>query len=288
MINVEIDKKSGFCFGVVNAIEKAEEELKNGGVLYCLGDIVHNEQEVDRLARMGLVTIDHHQFGLLKNVKVLLRAHGEPPSTYETAKRNNITLIDASCPVVLNLQSKIKKTYQADTDNSSQIVIYGKNGHAEVNGLVGQTEERAVVVESEKDLHKINFSKNIRLFSQTTESLDGFESLVQAIGNQKQSGTDFQFYDTICRQVSNRIPNLTVFAQEKDIIIFVSGKKSSNGKVLYEHCKSVNLNTFMVYEPKEVDTLNLDLSKKIGICGATSTPRWQMEEVAERLKSRTV
>lgn len=283
MMNIEIDKKSGFCFGVVRAITKAEEELANGGVLYCLGDIVHNSKEVERLENMGLVTINHEQFEKLQNVKVLLRAHGEPPSTYEIAKKNNITLIDASCPVVLKLQSRIKQAYNGVNGDDAQVVIYGQVGHAEVNGLLGQTEGKAIVVENEADLSKIDMNKSIKLFSQTTKSLDGFNSLIQNINAQKNSDVEFNYTDTICRQVSNRFPNLTEFARNNDIVLFVSGKKSSNGKVLYEHCKSVNLNTYLVSEPLEVLDLHLDKSKKIGICGATSTPQWLMEEVADIL-----
>jgi 4-hydroxy-3-methylbut-2-en-1-yl diphosphate reductase len=283
MLNIEIDKKSGFCFGVVNAISKAEEELAKGETLYCLGDIVHNGQEVERLTRLGLITIDHEQFEQLHNVKVLLRAHGEPPRTYQIAKENNLTLIDASCPVVLKLQSRIKKAYQSAPTEDTQIVIYGKKGHAEVNGLVGQTNEEAIVIESEADLNKLDFSKNICLFSQTTKSLDGFNHLVTTLSERIIDGAKFEFSDTICRQVANRIPNITTFAKKNDIIIFVSGKKSSNGKVLYEHSKKINPNTYFVTEADEVSELDLDLTKKIGICGATSTPRWLMEDVADRL-----
>ena len=283
MLNIEIDKKSGFCFGVVNAISKAEEELAKGDTLYCLGDIVHNGQEVERLTRLGLITIDHERFEQLHDAKVLLRAHGEPPRTYQIALENNLTLIDASCPVVLKLQSSIKKAYQLAPAKDTQIVIYGKKGHAEVNGLVGQTDEQAIVIESEADLNKLDFSKNIRLFSQTTKSLEGFNHLVTTISGKIAKDSDFEFSDTICRQVANRIPNITTFAKKNDIIIFVSGKKSSNGKVLYEHSKKMNPNTYFVTEADEVDGLQLDLTKKIGICGATSTPRWLMEDVAEKL-----
>ena len=283
MLNIEIDKKSGFCFGVVKAISKAEEELAKGETLYCLGDIVHNGQEVERLTRLGLITIDHEQFEKLHNARVLLRAHGEPPRTYQIAKENNLTLIDASCPVVLKLQSRIKKAYLETPSDDTQIVIYGKKGHAEVNGLVGQTEENAIVIENETDLNKLDFSKHICLFSQTTKSLDGFNHLVTTMQKKIVNGADFEFSDTICRQVANRIPNITTFAKKNDIIIFVSGKKSSNGKVLYEHSKKINPNTYFVTEADEVVELNLDLSKKIGICGATSTPRWLMEDVADKL-----
>lgn len=283
MVNIELDKKSGFCFGVVNAISKAEEELAKGETLYCLGDIVHNGQEVERLSRMGLITIDHEQFGKLHNAKVLLRAHGEPPSTYEIAKANNLTLIDASCPVVLKLQDRIKKAYENRPTPDTQIVIYGHIGHAEVNGLVGQTNEEAIVIESEADLNKLDLSKPIQLFSQTTRSLADFNHLVEILSKSIDKRENFSFYDTICRQVANRLPNITNFAQQNDIIIFVSGEKSSNGKVLYEHSKEINPNTFLVTEADAVKKLHLDLTKKIGICGATSTPRWLMEEVANKL-----
>ena len=239
-MNIEIDKKSGFCFGVVKAISKAEEELAKGEILYCLGDIVHNGKEVERLTKMGMVTINHEEFARLHDVKVLLRAHGEPPLTYEIAKNNNITLIDASCPVVLKLQSRIKNAWEQHADDDTQIVIFGERDHAEVNGLVGQTAGNAIIIEKESDLSNINLSKNIRLFSQTTKSLDGFNRLINNISEQKSESINFEYSDTICRQVSNRIPNISVFAKEHDIVIFVSGKKSSNGKVLYEHSKSIN------------------------------------------------
>lgn len=283
---IEIDNKSGFCFGVVKAISKAEEELAKGGTLYCLGDIVHNGQEVERLAKLGLVTINHEQFAQLHDAKVLLRAHGEPPLTYQIAEQNNITLIDASCPVVLKLQARIKKAYENAPTEDTQIVIYGHHGHAEVNGLVGQTDGKAIVIEDESELNKVDFSKNIRLFSQTTKSLEGFNHLVETLTQKTEEGINFEHYDTICRQVANRIPNITNFAEQNDIVIFVSGKKSSNGRVLYEHCKKINPTTYLVSEAIEIESLNIDLSKKIGICGATSTPRWLMEEVAEKLKEK--
>ena len=279
MNNIIIDDNSGFCFGVVKAIRKAEEELAKGETLYCLGDIVHNGQEVKRLAKLGLVTINREQFTELRNAKVLLRAHGEPPSTYKIAEKNNITLIDASCPVVLALQKRIRTAYEESSPEDTQIVIYGKQGHAEVNGLVGQTDDNAIVLESENDLYKIDFNKNIRLFSQTTKSLDGFNKLIKTIEGQISKNKQFEYADTICRQVANRIPNITEFASENEIIIFVSGQKSSNGRVLFEHAKSINPNTYLISESDEIKNLNLDFTKKIGICGATSTPRWLMEEV---------
>jgi 4-hydroxy-3-methylbut-2-enyl diphosphate reductase len=280
---IEIDKKSGFCFGVVNAIEKAEEELAKGETLYCLGDIVHNGQEVERLTALGMITITHEEFKSLRDVKVLLRAHGEPPSTYEIARKNNIELVDASCPVVLKLQSRIKKAHETIPTPDTQIVIYGHHGHAEVNGLVGQIDGKAIVIEDESELHKIDFSKNIRLFSQTTKSLTGFNQLVEHVNAEMKDGAVLEYSDTICRQVANRIPNITTFAQQNDIIIFVSGKKSSNGRVLFEHALSVNPNSYIVSEPMEIESLDIDLTKKIGICGATSTPRWLMEAVMEKL-----
>ncbi len=289
MVNVEIDQKSGFCFGVVKAISKAEEELAKGTPIYCLGDIVHNGQEVKRLADLGLITITHEEFKKLRNVKVMFRAHGEPPSTYETAKQNNIELIDASCPVVLRLQKRIKTAYEVkgeekNVDPNKQIVIYGKIGHAEVIGLLGQVDENAIVIESEADLHKVDFTKDIKLFSQTTKSLDGFNKLVKTMSERMAPNAVFEYTDTICRQVANRMPNIATFAEKNDIVLFVSGKKSSNGKVLFEHSKSINPNTYFISEPNEVDELKLDLTKKIGICGATSTPSWLMEAVADRIR----
>jgi 4-hydroxy-3-methylbut-2-enyl diphosphate reductase len=284
MANIEIDKNSGFCFGVLKAVTKAEEELAVSETLYCLGDIVHNGREVERLSKLGLITINHEQFAELHDVKVLLRAHGEPPSTYEIAKKNNITLIDASCPVVLRLQKRIKEAYLEETDPEAQLVIYGEKGHAEVNGLVGQTNQKAIVIEGEKDFDKLDFTKKIRFFSQTTKPLDGFNHIVGVLSDKMANKDKFDYTDTICRQVSNRIPNITTFAQQNDIIIFVSGKKSSNGKVLYNHSKKINPNTHIVSEPNELIGLEIDYSKKIGICGATSTPSWLMEDVAKKLE----
>jgi len=288
MANIQIDEKSGFCFGVTKTISKAEEELAKGETLYCLGDIVHNGKEVERLTKMGLITIDYEQLAQLHDVKVMLRAHGEPPSTYELAKKNNITIVDASCPVVLKLQSRVKNAYQTISTPDTQIVIFGHVGHAEVNGLVGQTDDKAIVIESEEDLDKVDMTKNIRLFSQTTKSLEGYKSLIEAVSKKIEKTKIFEYTDTICRQVSNRIPNITTFAEQNDIVIFVAGKKSSNGIVLFEHCKTVNPNTYFVSESNEVETLIIDFSKKIGICGATSTPRWLMEEVAAKLNELEV
>lgn len=283
MSNIEIDAKSGFCFGVVNAIKKAEEELAKGGTLYCLGDIVHNNLEVDRLEKLGLKTINHEEFAQLKNARVLLRAHGEPPATYQIAKENNIEIIDASCPVVLRLQKKIHNKYNDEKDNNTQIVIYGKNGHAEVNGLLGQTESSAIVIEKKDDLDKLDFSRNICLFSQTTKPLDGFQEIIDIIQSRMQGDARFEYFDTICRQVSNRIPNIKEFAMQNDIIFFVAGEKSSNGKVLFAECKKYNPNSYFITTPADVDASVVSKTASIGICGATSTPKWQMEDVEAKI-----
>lgn len=285
MNKIEIDQRSGFCFGVVNAIKKAEEELAKGNTLYCLGDIVHNNLEVDRLAKLGLKTINHEEFAKLKNVKVLLRAHGEPPSTYQIAKENNIEIIDASCPVVLRLQKRIHDKYRDEMANATQIVIYGKNGHAEVNGLLGQTDSKAIVIEGKDDLDKLDYTKNICLFSQTTKPLDGFQEIIDLIQERIDPSVRFEYFDTICRQVSNRIPNIKEFAMAHDLIFFVAGEKSSNGKVLFAECKKYNSNSYFVSSPLEIDPSLIKENMSIGICGATSTPKWQMEEVEKRINS---
>lgn len=271
---VTVDPNSGFCFGVVYAIEMAEDFLEANGQLYCLGDIVHNDMEVERLQRKGLQTISHEDLANLQDTTVLIRAHGEPPSTYETALRNNITLVDASCPVVLKLQNRVRGAYEPD----SQILIFGKPGHAEVNGLLGQTEGKAIVIQSMEDLDHVDFSKPTVLFSQTTKSTEKFYALKAEIERRTQQ--HFKANDTICRQVSNREPQLKVFAETHDVIIFVAGRKSSNGKVLFEVCKSVNPRTYFVSEVSEVNPDWYRLDDHVGICGATSTPQWLMEEVA--------
>lgn len=231
-IEIEIDNDSGFCFGVVTAIRKAEEKLAEGEPIYCLGDIVHNSDEVERLRQKGLITINHDELASLHNAKVLLRAHGEPPTTYETARRNNIEIIDATCPVVLQLQKRIRQAYTTATAGT-QIVIYGKNGHAEVNGLVGQTDGTAIVVEDTDGLDKLDFTRDILLYSQTTKSLEGLQTMTEDIARRKGAEVRFEAYDTICRQVSNRVGHLREFASDHDLVLFVSGKKSSNGKVLF-------------------------------------------------------
>jgi 4-hydroxy-3-methylbut-2-enyl diphosphate reductase len=280
MLQIEIDNGSGFCFGVTTAIQKAEEELEKGTQLYCLGDIVHNGMECERLRAMGLVTIDHEQFARLHNASVLLRAHGEPPSTYRQAASNNINIIDATCPVVLHLQERIKREYDSDPSHRRQIVIYGKRGHAEVLGLVGQTEGTAIVIETPDEAATLDFTRDIALYSQTTKSLDGFRQVVEFIRQHIVPTATFTYYDTICRQVANRIPHIREFAARHDIVLFVCGRKSSNGRALFEECRRANPRSFMIDSPDEIDSLPLDFTSagSIGICGATSTPKWLMEQ----------
>ena len=277
-MQIEMDNGSGFCFGVTTAIKKAEEELAKGVKLYCLGDIVHNGMEVERLHEAGLLTIDHEEMKNLHHVKVLLRAHGEPPQTYALAEKNNIEIIDATCPVVLQLQRRIKKQFVSNPD--AQIVIFGKKGHAEVLGLVGQTESHAIVVEKFdevkqlQEMGKLDFSKDIYLYSQTTKSLDEFHRIIDYCQKHIVDGATFKSFDTICRQVANRMPNIANFASKHDVILFVSGRKSSNGKVLFNECKSVNPNSYQI---ESADEINMDWVKNVktvGICGATSTPKW--------------
>lgn len=284
MKKIEIDKGSGFCFGVTTAIRKAEEELAKGAPLYCLGDIVHNGRECERLKQMGLITINHDEFKELHDVKVLLRAHGEPPETYETARKNNIEIIDATCPVVLQLQKRIKKEYDTPAKNEKQIVIYGKNGHAEVLGLVGQTKGKAIVIESLEEARQLDFSKDIRLYSQTTKSLDEFYRITEYIRQHISPDATFQSFDTICRQVANRMPNIREFARQHDLIFFVCGKKSSNGKILFGECKKVNPNSYLIDDPADIDYSLLENVQTIGICGATSTPKWLMEACRKELE----
>lgn len=290
MPSIEIDNNSGFCFGVVTAIQKAEAQLDSAGALFCLGDIVHNASEVERLRNRGLRTVTHSDLEGLHDATVLLRAHGEPPSTYETARRNNITVIDATCPVVLKLQHRIKMAYDesrarleaAKITEMPLILIYGKEGHAEVNGLVGQTEGNAVVIQHAEDLDAVDLSRDILLYSQTTKSLDGFRRIVDEIKRRKISG-GFEYFDTICRQVANRLDKIRDFAASHDAVVFVCGAKSSNGKVLFEECKKVNPRTILVSDDTELDASPLREAETIGICGATSTPRWLMAKVAERV-----
>jgi 4-hydroxy-3-methylbut-2-enyl diphosphate reductase len=291
-MKVDIDKNSGYCFGVEYAIHMAEAELEQSGQLYCLGDIVHNSMEVNRLASKGLVVIDKEELANLHNCKVLIRAHGEPPETYKTAIENNIELIDASCPVVLKLQNRVKNEFDRVESKGGQMVIYGQKGHAEVIGLNGQIGNKATIVTSLEELENLDYSKPITLFSQTTKSTAGFQKIkskieekIQKANSEKELDEIFDANDSICRQVSNREPQLKVFAIEYDVVLFVSGKKSSNGKALYSVCLDLNKNSYFIENEEEIDPSWLDGAKSVGICGATSTPMWLMEQVAEKVKS---
>ena len=283
MLKIEIDNGSGFCFGVTTAIKKAEEELAKGSTLYCLGDIVHNGMECERLKQLGLVTINHEEMKQLHGVKVLLRAHGEPPSTYEMARENDIEIIDATCPVVLQLQRRIKKQYDACPE--AQIVIFGKPGHAEVLGLVGQTESKAIVIANVEEVKRLDFTRDIYLYSQTTKSLDEFHRIIEYIQEHISPDATFKSFDTICRQVANRMPNISTFAARHDLVLFVCGRKSSNGKVLFNECKSVNPNSHLIEGPEEIKKEWLEGVNTIGICGATSTPKWLMEQCRDAIIS---
>lgn len=281
MLQIEIDNGSGFCFGVTTAIQKAEEELAAGKTLYCLGDIVHNGMECERLKQLGLVTINHEEMSRLHGVKVLLRAHGEPPSTYELARENDIEIIDATCPVVLQLQRRIKRQYDACPE--AQIVIFGKPGHAEVLGLVGQTESKAIVIANVEEVKRLDFTRDIYLYSQTTKSLDEFHRIIEYIQEHISPDATFKSFDTICRQVANRMPNISAFASRHDLVLFVCGRKSSNGKVLFNECKSVNPNSHLIEGPEEIKKEWLEGVNTIGICGATSTPKWLMEQCRDAI-----
>ncbi|MCR5887216.1 4-hydroxy-3-methylbut-2-enyl diphosphate reductase [Hymenobacter sp. J193] len=286
-MNVTIDKNSGYCFGVEFAIQMAEDELAHEPTLYCLGDIVHNRMEVERLHALGLRIIDREQLGTLHDCKVLIRAHGEPPETYQLALENNLELIDASCPVVLKLQNRVKHAFDATTRQDGQIVLYGQPGHAEVTGLNGQTGNRAIIVMHEEDLDQIDFTRPVTLFSQTTKSTAGFyrmkqliEERIQAAGGSLEA---FDANDSICRQVSNREPALRRFATEHDVIIFVSGRKSSNGKALFSVVNQTNPRSYFVENEQELDESWFEAAHSVGICGATSTPMWLMQRVADRI-----
>ena len=286
---IEIDNGSGFCFGVTTAIKKAEEELAQGETLYCLGDIVHNGMECERLREMGLITINHDQMRELHNAKVLLRAHGEPPETYELARKNNIEIIDATCPVVLKLQKRIKEQYETSPNlpegEEAQIVIFGKKGHAEVLGLVGQTHSSAIVIESSDEVTKLDFTRDIYLYSQTTKSLDEFRRIIDYIQTHISPNATFKSFDTICRSVANRMPNISQFATKHDLVLFVCGRKSSKGKVLYNECLRVNPNTHLIEDPQEIEPEWLKGIESVGICGATSTPRWLMEQCRDAIQN---
>jgi 4-hydroxy-3-methylbut-2-enyl diphosphate reductase len=281
----EIDKKSGFCFGVQNAVEVAEKALLKGEKVFSLGSIVHNDKEVERLSALGLVTIDHEQFNKLKNCKVLIRAHGEPPETYLTAEKNNIMIIEATCPIVKKLQSRIKNTWLKTRENNGQVIIFGKPGHAEVVGLLGQTENEGILVSGPDDIGKIDITKPISLFAQTTMSVSDYRTFVGLLRSEmKRKGISdpdnlLNVNNTICGQVSNREPHLKSFARKHDVVVFVSGKESSNGKMLYSVCKSINPDTHFVSSPDEIERSWFTGKKSAGICGATSTPKWLIEKV---------
>ena len=280
---IEIDSGSGFCFGVTTAISKAETELASGNTLYCLGDIVHNGMECERLKRMGLITINHDEMKTLHNVKVLLRAHGEPPETYALARKNNIEIIDATCPVVLQLQRRIKRQYDENPD--AQIVIFGKPGHAEVLGLVGQTNSQAKVIAHFDDVKLLDMNRDTYLYSQTTKSLDEFHRIIEYIQQHISPECTFKSFDTICRNVANRMPNISSFASRHDLVLFVCGRKSSNGQVLFDECRRINPNSKQIESPDEIKREWLTDIHTIGICGATSTPKWLMEQCRDRIES---
>lgn len=283
MRNIEIDQFSGFCFGVVNAIRKAEDKLQESDSFYCLGDIVHNTIEVERLRQKGLKTLTHEKMTTLRNTSVLFRAHGEPPSTYEIAQQNDIEVIDATCPVVLNLQKRIKRIYEERKGTQTQLLIFGKLGHAEVNGLVGQTNNTAIVIERKEDLEKLDFSLPIVMFSQTTKSKAAYMELVEMIQERIEKPELFEYHNTICQQFGNRMPKIKEFAASHDCIVFVSDAKSSNGKALFKACQEVNPDSHFVSGPQDVDAAWIEGKNNIGICGATSTPAWLMEQVKDRI-----
>lgn len=284
---VEIDKQSGFCFGVQNAVEIAEKALLNGEIVFSLGPIVHNDKEVERLSTLGLASIDHDEFMKLKNCKVLIRAHGEPPETYITAEKNNITIIEATCPIVKRLQSKIKDTWLKTKKGNGQVVIFGKPGHAEVVGLQGQIMNEGILVSDADDFKKIDVTRPVYLFSQTTMSVKEYSNLTDILRSKmKENGisdteNNLIINNTICGQVSNREPHLKIFARKHDAIIFVSGRESSNGKMLYSVCKSINPDTHFVSSAQEIDYAWFEGKKSVGICGATSTPKWLIENIRD-------
>ncbi len=290
-MKIEIDQKSGFCFGVHNAVEIAEEALLDGEKVYSLGSLMHNDMEMQRLSSLGLITIDHEQFRILKNCKVLIRAHGEPPETYRVALENNITIIEATCPIVRKLQSKIKKTWNEIKDRKGQIVIFGKPGHAEVIGLLGQTDSEGLLVSKASDIDKIDFSRPVALFSQTTMEITEFANIRQLIYDRmKAKGVadpeqDLMVFNTVCGQVSGREPHLRAFAAEHDTIIFVSGKDSSNGRMLYSVCKSINPDTHFISSVEEIEKSWFEGRGSVGVCGATSTPRWLIRKVKEYIRN---
>lgn len=285
-MKVEIDKNSGFCFGVVNAIKIAEESLIREKKLYCLGDIVHNGEEVNRLSKLGLKTITHEKFFSLRNCTVLIRAHGEPPETYTYAEKNGIRLIDATCPVVLKLQKRVRKAYEEIQKINGQIVILGKKGHAEVEGLNGHAGNEAVIIQEEKDIEKVDFSRPATMFAQTTRSIDEFRKVSEEIRSRVKNNVPVKINDTVCRQVANRVPKLQKFVAAHDLVLFVSGRKSSNGKFLYEECKKENPKTYFVSNTDDLKTSWFEGVENVGICGATSTPQWLMEKIAGWIREK--
>jgi 4-hydroxy-3-methylbut-2-en-1-yl diphosphate reductase len=285
---VEIDVNSGFCFGVKNAVEIAEEALLNGEKVYSLGQIVHNDIEVERLAGLGLISIDHEQFKELKNEKVLIRAHGEPPETYEIAHKNNITIIEATCPIVKKLQSRIRDIWERSKTKNGQVIIFGKPGHAEVIGLMGQTNNEAILINKKEELNSIDLGKDVYLFSQTTMSVKDYRDIAETIiKKMEEQGIDaelhFHKFNTICGQVSNREPKLKAFARKHSVIVFVSGKESSNGKILFEVCRKENPDTYFASSPDEIRKDWFIGKSSVGVCGATSTPKWLIENVRDRI-----
>ena len=285
-MKVEIDRRSGFCFGVIKAIKSAENELEKMPQLYCLGDIVHNGEEVQRLEKLGLKSISKEEFFTLKNCKVLIRAHGEPPETYEYAEKNNIELVDATCPVVLTLQEKVKKSYRENSQNNGQVVIFGKKGHAEIIGLNGQTNYNAIVIENAGDVNKIDPSRPVSLYSQTTKRIEDFHQIAGIIQSKMNPGVPVEIKDTICRQVSNRVPHLRNFVKNYDLVLFVAGEKSSNGQYLFSICREENPKTFRISKTEDIQAEWFGGVTSVGICGATSTPNWLMEEVADWINQK--
>ncbi len=287
-LNIEIDPSSGFCFGVVKAIETVENELDNNGILYCLGDIVHNNMEMDRLRNEGMISINKDELNEIKSNKIFIRAHGEPPETYQQAKSRGLTIIDATCPVVLKLQSRIKKSWELLKQKNGQVIIYGKKGHAEVIGLMGQTNNEAFIIESLDEVSKIDLNKPTHLYAQTTKSIDVFKEINEYLSKNIKPGVEYKSFDTICRQVANRLPKMTTFAQKHELIIFVGGEKSSNAQMLFNQCKKSNEQSYFVSNKNQIDSNWFKvLPKSVGICGATSTPPWLMQQIAEEIRKIT-
>ncbi len=287
-LNIEIDPSSGFCFGVVKAIETVENELDNNGILYCLGDIVHNNMEMDRLRNEGMISINKDELNEIKSNKIFIRAHGEPPETYQQAKSRGLTIIDATCPVVLKLQSRIKKSWELLKQKNGQVIIYGKKGHAEVIGLMGQTNNEAFIIESLDEVSKIDLNKPTHLYAQTTKSIDVFKEINEYLSKNIKPGVEYKSFDTICRQVANRLPKMTTFAQKHQLIIFVGGEKSSNAQMLFNQCKKSNEQSYFVSNKNQIDSNWFKvLPKSVGICGATSTPPWLMQQIAEEIRKIT-